>query len=67
MRGGQNVGRGVRLEWRDHLRVHGNLRSRRRGRPARSTAGTEGATPLQSAVDVRAWATVVSAPANRPY
>lgn len=47
--------------------VHGNLRSRRRGRPARSTAGTEGATPLQSAVDVRAWATVVSAPTNRPY
>ncbi|WP_292572350.1 helix-turn-helix domain-containing protein [Mesorhizobium sp.] len=23
-------------EWRDHLRLHGNLKSRRRGRPARS-------------------------------
>ncbi|MER8665383.1 helix-turn-helix domain-containing protein [Mesorhizobium sp. M1148] len=38
-------------EWRDHLRLHGNLKSRRRGRPAR-TAGVDGAAQLQSAVDV---------------
>ncbi|WP_258600188.1 helix-turn-helix domain-containing protein [Mesorhizobium sp. AR10] len=36
-------------EWRDHLRLHGNLKSRRRGRPAR-TAGVDGAAQLQSAV-----------------
>ncbi|WP_394889983.1 helix-turn-helix domain-containing protein [Mesorhizobium sp. AaZ16] len=41
-------------EWRDHLRLHGNLKSRRRGRPARSTAGVDGTTQLQSAVDVPA-------------
>lgn len=41
-------------EWRDQLRLRGNLKSRRRGRPARSTAGADGATPLQSAVDVPA-------------
>ncbi|RWM44188.1 MAG: hypothetical protein EOR78_36005, partial [Mesorhizobium sp.] len=29
-------------EWRDHLRLRGNLKSRRRGRPARSTAGADG-------------------------
>ncbi|WP_353037986.1 helix-turn-helix domain-containing protein [Mesorhizobium sp. M1076] len=29
-------------EWRDHLRLHGNLKSRRRGRPARSTAELTG-------------------------
>jgi transposase len=40
-------------EWRDHLRLHGNLKSRRRGRPAR-TAGVDGAAQLQSAVDVPA-------------
>ncbi|MER8931232.1 helix-turn-helix domain-containing protein [Mesorhizobium sp. M0859] len=38
-------------EWRDHLRLHGNLKSRRRGRPAR-TAGLDGPAQLQSAVDV---------------
>ncbi|TIP39892.1 MAG: helix-turn-helix domain-containing protein [Mesorhizobium sp.] len=41
-------------EWRDHLRLHGNLKSRRRGRPARSTAGVDGTAQLQSAVDVPA-------------
>ncbi|MBB4245042.1 MULTISPECIES: helix-turn-helix domain-containing protein [Rhizobium] len=40
-------------EWRDHLRLHGNLKSRRRGRPAR-TAGVDGTAQLQSAVDVPA-------------
>ncbi|RAZ71145.1 transposase [Mesorhizobium atlanticum] len=34
-------------EWRDHLRVHGNLMSRRRGRPAGSTTAVEGATRRQ--------------------
>lgn len=29
-------------EWRDHLRLHGNLKSLRRGRPGRSTAGRAG-------------------------
>ncbi|MFK3969027.1 helix-turn-helix domain-containing protein [Ensifer adhaerens] len=38
-------------EWRDQLRLHGNLKSRRRGRPARSTAGVGEDLPLQSAVD----------------
>ncbi|RWA98695.1 MAG: helix-turn-helix domain-containing protein [Mesorhizobium sp.] len=38
-------------EWRDHLRLHGNLKSRRRGRPAR-TAGVDWAAQLQSAADV---------------
>ncbi|MER8868173.1 helix-turn-helix domain-containing protein [Mesorhizobium sp. M0751] len=28
--------------WRDHLRLHGNLKSRRRGRPARSTVRPPG-------------------------
>lgn len=32
-------------EWRDHLRLHGNLKSRRRGRPA-MTAGVDGAAQL---------------------
>ncbi|MER8880768.1 hypothetical protein [Mesorhizobium sp. M0684] len=41
-------------EWRDHLRLHGNLKSRRRGRPARSTAGVDGPAQLQRAVDVPA-------------
>ncbi|MBD9641954.1 transposase [Ensifer sp. ENS07] len=38
-------------EWRDQLRLHGNLKSRRRGRPARSTAGVGEDLPLQSAFD----------------
>ncbi|WP_234879326.1 helix-turn-helix domain-containing protein [Sinorhizobium americanum] len=38
-------------EWRDQLRLHGNLKARRRGRPARSTAGVDGDLQLQSAVD----------------
>lgn len=41
-------------EWRDHLRLRGNLKSRRRGRPARSTTGVDGAAQLQSAVDAPA-------------
>ncbi|TGU44891.1 helix-turn-helix domain-containing protein, partial [bacterium M00.F.Ca.ET.152.01.1.1] len=41
-------------EWRDQLRLRGNLKSRRRGRPARSTAGADGIAQLQSAVDVPA-------------
>lgn len=41
-------------EWRDHLRLHGSLKSRGRGRPARSTAGVDEAAQLQSAVDVPA-------------
>ena len=28
-------------EWRDQFRIHGSLKSRRRGRPPRSTAGTD--------------------------
>ncbi|WP_235984372.1 hypothetical protein ACSGFO_30175 [Mesorhizobium sp. WSM4083] len=28
-------------EWRDHLRLRGNLKSRRRGRPARSITGVD--------------------------
>ncbi|WP_210213369.1 hypothetical protein, partial [Sinorhizobium meliloti] len=39
--------------WRDHLRLHGYLKSRRRGRPAR-TVGVDGAAQQQSAVDVPA-------------
>lgn len=39
-------------EWRDHLRLHGDLKSRRRGRPAGSTAGLDGAAQLQNAVDL---------------
>ncbi|TIV49625.1 MAG: helix-turn-helix domain-containing protein [Mesorhizobium sp.] len=38
-------------EWRDHLRLRGNLKSRRRGRPARVAGGVDGDLPLQSAVD----------------
>ncbi|RWK94435.1 MAG: helix-turn-helix domain-containing protein [Mesorhizobium sp.] len=38
-------------EGRDHLRLRGNLKSRRRGRPARPTTGVDGAAQLQSAVD----------------
>ncbi|OKP63395.1 helix-turn-helix domain-containing protein [Ensifer adhaerens] len=38
-------------EWRDQLRLHCNLKSRRRGRPARSTTGVGEDLPLQSAVD----------------
>ncbi|PDT81045.1 hypothetical protein CO676_24235 [Sinorhizobium sp. BJ1] len=38
-------------EWRDHLRLRGNLKSRRRGRPARVAGGVDGDVPLQSAVD----------------
>ncbi|WP_028004203.1 helix-turn-helix domain-containing protein [Sinorhizobium meliloti] len=38
-------------EWRDHLRLRGNLKSRRRGRPAKGAGGVDGAFPLQSAVD----------------
>ncbi|MER9477139.1 hypothetical protein NKI60_32685 [Mesorhizobium sp. M0520] len=41
-------------EWRDLLRLHGNLKPRRRGRPARLTAGVAGAAQPQSAVDVPA-------------
>ncbi|QND69147.1 helix-turn-helix domain-containing protein (plasmid) [Mesorhizobium loti] len=41
-------------EWRDHLRLRGNLKSRRRGRPARSTAGADGVAQPRSAVDVPA-------------
>ncbi|RJT23278.1 helix-turn-helix domain-containing protein [Mesorhizobium waimense] len=41
-------------EWRDQLRLHSSLKSRRRGRPARSTAGVDGAAQPQSAVDVLA-------------
>ncbi|RWH78052.1 MAG: helix-turn-helix domain-containing protein [Mesorhizobium sp.] len=41
-------------EWRDHLRLRGNLKSRRRGRPARSTAGADGAAQLQRTVDTPA-------------
>ncbi|MER9858829.1 MULTISPECIES: helix-turn-helix domain-containing protein [unclassified Mesorhizobium] len=41
-------------EWRDQLRLRGNLKSRRRGRPARSKAGADGIAQLQSAVDVPA-------------
>ncbi|QKC67362.1 helix-turn-helix domain-containing protein [Mesorhizobium loti] len=37
-------------EWRDHLRLRGNLKSRRRGRPARPITGVDGAAQLQSAV-----------------
>ncbi|WP_108605978.1 helix-turn-helix domain-containing protein [Aminobacter sp. MSH1] len=39
-------------EWRDQLRLHGNLKSRRRGRPARSTAGLDAAAQSQSAADL---------------
>ncbi|TIQ27952.1 MAG: helix-turn-helix domain-containing protein [Mesorhizobium sp.] len=41
-------------EWRDQLRLRGHLKSRRRGRPARSTAGADGIAQLQSVVDVPA-------------
>ncbi|RWD59898.1 MAG: helix-turn-helix domain-containing protein [Mesorhizobium sp.] len=41
-------------EWRDHLRLRGNLKSRRRGRPARLIIGVDGAAQLQSAVDTPA-------------
>ncbi|MDX8450914.1 MULTISPECIES: helix-turn-helix domain-containing protein [Mesorhizobium] len=39
-------------EWRDHLRLYGDLKSRRRGRPARSTAGLDGAAQLQNSADL---------------
>uniref|UniRef100_UPI0017812C7E IS3 family transposase n=1 Tax=Mesorhizobium silamurunense TaxID=499528 RepID=UPI0017812C7E len=38
-------------EWRDQLRLRGNLKSRRRGRPARVAGGVDGDLQLQSAVD----------------
>ncbi|MQX43731.1 transposase [Sinorhizobium meliloti] len=41
-------------EWRDHLRLHGSLKSGRRGRPARSAGGVDGAAQLQSVVDAPA-------------
>ncbi|MDX8470436.1 helix-turn-helix domain-containing protein [Mesorhizobium sp. VK23B] len=39
-------------EWRDHLRLYGDLKSRRRGRPSRSTAGLDGAAQLQNSADL---------------
>ncbi|MET2833091.1 helix-turn-helix domain-containing protein [Mesorhizobium shangrilense] len=41
-------------EWRDQLRLRGSLKSRRRGRPARSTTGVDGAARLQNPVDTPA-------------
>lgn len=49
----QPVSRQRLYAWRDHLRLHGYLKSRRRGRPAR-TVGVGGAAQQQSAVDVPA-------------
>ncbi|MBD9499007.1 helix-turn-helix domain-containing protein [Ensifer sp. ENS03] len=41
-------------EWRDQLRLRGNLKSRRRGRPTRAAGGADGDLQLQSAVDLPA-------------
>ncbi|RAL99611.1 hypothetical protein DOU54_01610 [Agrobacterium sp. MS2] len=37
-------------EWRDHLRLYGDLSSRRRGRPPRVVSIVDGAAPLQTAM-----------------
>nr|WP_283950024.1 helix-turn-helix domain-containing protein [Agrobacterium tumefaciens] len=59
MEAGENVSKlakeaGVSRErlydWRDHLRLHGDLTSRRRGRPPRVVSIVAGASPLQPAM-----------------
>ncbi|MDH2092603.1 helix-turn-helix domain-containing protein [Rhizobium pusense] len=37
-------------EWRDHLRLYGDLSSRRRGRPPSVVSIVDGASPLQTAM-----------------
>ncbi|AVA24212.1 helix-turn-helix domain-containing protein [Rhizobium sp. NXC24] len=39
-------------DWRDYLRLHGNLASRRRGRPPRLASSIDEVPQLQSAVNV---------------